>query len=364
MPDTPAPPSSPRLPSLKTLAARAGLVLLTPEDLTLTRRRAGRGFSYRDADGRPIRDPDVLRRLASLAVPPAYAEVRYAADPCGHLQAIGRDAAGRLQYRYHPDWEKVREWRKARRLAAFARALPKVRRVIGRDLGAGAPTRRFTLAAVVELVALTAIRAGGEAYARNGTRGAATLLKSNVRLEDGKVILRFRAKGGQPQVREICVPRVVEVVRTLMALPGRRLFQYRAADGAICLVRAGDVNAYLKQAAGAAISLKDFRTLVASASVLETLAATVPASSARARRRQVLDAVRAAAEELANTPAVCRRSYVHGAIVTAFEDGALKRFAGLLRGCRSPARRAEVLADLMTRARLDLAPADPQAVPA
>ncbi|OYY07427.1 MAG: hypothetical protein B7Y70_14785, partial [Rhizobiales bacterium 35-68-8] len=120
MPDTPAPPSSPRLPSLKTLAARAGLVLLTPEDLTLTRRRAGRGFSYRDADGRPIRDPDVLRRLASLAVPPAYGEVRYAADPCGHLQAIGRDAAGRLQYRYHPGWEKVREWRKARRLAAFA----------------------------------------------------------------------------------------------------------------------------------------------------------------------------------------------------------------------------------------------------
>lgn len=358
MPRTPSRSAvSLRLPSVKSLAAKAGLVLVRPEDLTLTRRRAGKGFSYRDAEGQPIRDPETLARLASLAVPPAYAEVRFSPDPRGHLQAIGRDAAGRIQYRYHPDWEKVREWRKAKRLATFARALPKVRRAVGRDLSGGTPTRRFALAAVVELVALTCIRAGGEAYARNGTRGAATLLKSNVKVEDGRVVLKFRAKGGQPQVREICVPRVVSVVQTLMTVPGRRLFQWRDPDGAVRLVRAGDVNAYLKEVSGAGISLKDFRTLVASASVLETLAATVPATSARARRRQVLEAVREAAEELANTPAVCRRSYVHGAIVTAFEDGALKRFSHMLKGCRSATRRAEVLADLMARARVDLAPA-------
>lgn len=355
------PPSAPaaRLPSIKTLATRAGLILLRPEDLTLTRRRAGTGFSYRDAEGKPIRDREVLARLASLAVPPAYEEVRFSAYPRGHLQAIGRDAAGRVQYRYHPDWEKVREWRKAKRLATFARALPKVRRAVGRDLSGGAPTRRFALAAVVELVALTCIRAGGETYARNGTRGAATLLKSNVKLEEGRVVLKFRAKGGQPQMREICVPRVVTIIETLKTLPGRRLFQWRESDGSIRMVRASDVNAYLKEVSGAAISLKDFRTLVASASVLETLAATVPATSARARRKQVLEAVREAAVELANTPAVCRRSYVHGAIVTAFEDGVLKRFSSLLKGCRSATRRAEVLADLMARARLDLAPAEP-----
>lgn len=359
MPRTPSSPSAPaaRLPSVKTLAARAGLVLKRPEDLVLTRRRAGKGYSYRDAQGQPIRDPQVIARLASLAVPPAYQDVRFSADPRGHLQAIGRDAAGRVQYRYHPDWEKVREWRKAKRLATFARALPKVRRAVGRDLAGGEPTRRFALAAVVELVALTCIRAGGEAYARNGTRGAATLLKSNVKLEDGRVVLKFRAKGGQPQLREICMPRVVAVVETLKSLPGRRLFQWRDPDGTIRVVRAGDVNAYLKDVSGAGISLKDFRTLVASASVLETLAATVPATSARARRKQVLEAVREAALELANTPAVCRKSYVHGAIVTAFEDGALKRFSTMLKGCRSATRRAEVLADLMARARVDLAPA-------
>ncbi|TCT03209.1 DNA topoisomerase IB [Aquabacter spiritensis] len=341
------------MPSKAALARRAGLMPVTVSDLVLARRRSGRGFRYLDADGATIRDPSVVQRLASLAVPPAYSEVRYASDPRAHLQAIGRDAAGRLQYRYHSGWETVREWLKAKRLAQFAAVLPKVRRAIGRDLAAPAPGRRFALAAVVELVALTAIRAGGEAYAKErGTRGAATLAKSNVTIDGERVTLRFKAKGGKVQVREVCMPRFAQVMTQLKALPGRRLFQYRDAEGGVRAVRAADVNAYLKEVSGASISLKDFRTLVASAGVLETLAATVPASSARQRRAQILDAVRAAAQDLANTPTVCRKSYVHGTIVTAFEDGALERFAKTLRGCRSELKRAQVLADILAQARI------------
>ncbi len=349
-----------RMPGPAALARKAGLRAVSPEALILTRRKAGKGFSYRDGKGEPIRDSVLLERLAALAVPPAYEDVRYAEDPRAHLQAVGRDAAGRLQYRYHPDWEKVREWVKAKRLARFAQALPKVRRRVARDLAAPEPTRAFTLAAVVELVALTSIRAGGETYARErGTRGATTLTKGNIKIEGEKVSLRFKAKGGQMQERDVCMKRFADVMARLKALPGRRLFQYRGDDGALRAVRAADVNAYLKEISGAPISLKDFRTLVASAGVLETLAATVPAESARQRRAQVLAAVRQAAEELANTPTVCRKSYVHSAVVTAFEDGALERFSKVLRGCRSEFKRAQVLADIVAQTRLT--PTEPAA---
>ncbi|WP_394014363.1 DNA topoisomerase IB [Roseixanthobacter pseudopolyaromaticivorans] len=350
-----------RRPSQMTrLAHKAGLVLAGPEDLTWSRRKAGTGFSYRDETGAPIRDAEILSRLAAQAVPPAYQDVRYAPDPRAHLQAIGRDAAGRLQYRYHPDWEKVREVLKARRLAKLADALPTLRRALGRGLAdAGAdrdPTKEFALAAVIELVALTAIRAGGEAYARaRGTRGATTLLKSNVTRDGDRVVIRFKAKGGQKVEKDVCVPRFAAAIARLHRLPGRRLFQYRDAEGTVRPVRADEVNRALKEMSGAPISLKDFRTLVASASVLETLARAVPAGSARARRSQVLEAVRDAAEALANTPTVCRKSYVHGTIVTAFEDGVLERFSATLKGCRSPARRAEVLAQIVATSRLEAA---------
>ncbi|MCK0196716.1 DNA topoisomerase IB [Ancylobacter sp. 6x-1] len=339
-----------RISLIRSLARSHGLVLVGPQDLVLSRRRAGTGFSFRDADGRPIRDSDTVRRLRALAVPPAYEKVRFAADPQAHLQAVGEDAAGRLQYRYHPAWTQVREALKARRLNALAQALPTIRRAIGRHLGAGGEGRDFTYAAVLELVALTAIRAGSESYAReHGTRGATTLLKSHVKIVEGRVTLRFTAKGGKKVVKEICNPRFVIVMRALLALPGRRLFQYRGEDGALHPVRAGEVNAFLKRIAGCPLSLKDFRTLVASVSALELLAAAAPAGSVRARRSQVVKAVASVAETLANTPSVCRTSYVHAAVVTAFEEGALRGFADELKGTRSPAARAEILARIVGR---------------
>jgi DNA topoisomerase-1 len=260
---------------------------------------------------------------------------------------VGTDAAGRLQYRYHPTWTEVREALKARRLAGLAKSLPDIERAVAKALQAEAIDAAFAAAAVVRLVSRTVIRAGGEAYAReHGTRGATTLLKSNVTVAEGLVTLQFKAKGGKPVVKEVRDVRLRTAVRALMALPGRRLFQYRDAEGALHPVRAGDVNAYLCSVAGRRLSLKDFRTLMASASVLEVLAATEPAGSERARRSQLRTAVTAVAEELANTPTVCRKSYVHEAVVTAFEQGTLAR---LRKPARSTTKKAEVLARIVAR---------------
>jgi DNA topoisomerase I len=332
-------------------AKRLGLRLVGTEALSIRRRRRGKGWSYLDADGRVIRDARTVRRLARLAVPPAYEDVLYATDPAAHLQAVGRDAAGRLQYRYHPDWEKVREMRKARRLARLADVLPRIRRSIAQHLADDAPTREFAAAAVIELVARSAIRPGSESYARlRGTRGAATLLKSNVTVYGETITLTFRAKGGKTTVKEFSAPRLATVIATLRQLPGRRLFQYRGENGEVRHVTAHEVNAFLREIAGVQISLKDFRTLLASASALEALARTEPAASERQRRRQVLAAVRAVADDLANTPAICRKSYVHATVVAAFENGVLERFAQTLKGCRSPTRRAQVLAQIIAAA--------------
>jgi DNA topoisomerase-1 len=336
------------MPSAIALAKRLGLRHVTTDALSIRRHRHGRGWAYIRLDGRPIQDARVVRRLAALAVPPAYKDVLYAADPAAHLQAIGRDAAGRLQYRYHPQWDHVRELRKARRLAG---ALPQVRRSVGQHLASDSQTREFGSAAVVELVARSAIRAGNEGYRRlNGTRGAATLLKSNVTTYGESITLRFRSKGGKIVTKEFTAPRLVRAIGLLRQLPGRRLFQYRADDGTVRGVTAREVNAFLREIAGVNISLKDFRTLLASASVLETLARTKPAASERQRRKQVLQAVSAAAEDLANTPTICRKSYVHDTVVTAFEDGVLERFAQTLKNCRSPTRRAKVLAQIIAAA--------------
>ena len=341
----------PKPASTRQLARKLGLVIVSPKALTMARERRGKGFCYRDAKGKLIEDRETLERLASLAVPPAYEQVRFAANPRAHLQAIGRDAAGRLQYRYHPDWEKVRETHKAQRLAEFVSVLPRIRRAVIKHLDSAEPTREFAYAAVIELVAATSIRAGSEEYANErGTRGAATLLKSNVRCRDGKVSLHFRGKGGKEIEKESEAPRLAAALEILRKLPGKRLFQYRGEDGELRSVKARDVNRFLQEIAESAITLKDFRTLCASAAVLQELSRVEPADSPTGRKRQVREAVRNAAEELANTPTVCRKSYVHEAVVEAFENGVLEDYADALRFARSPAKREQALAEVVAAA--------------
>jgi DNA topoisomerase I len=324
---------------------------VSPNELNIRRRRNGKGFCYIRPGGGAVRDSATLRRLKSLAVPPAYEDVLYSEDPRAHLQAVGRDAAGRLQYRYHPEWEQVRERRKAKRLVALVEALPRIRRSVSKHLAAGEPTREFVLAAIIHLVARSAIRPGSESYLRmHGTRGAATLLKSNVSLKRDTVALAFKGKGSQAVQREIRCRKLATAIGILLQLPGKRLFQYRDDAGKLRSVRRRDVNEFLYAIAGVRISLKDFRTLLASTAVLETLAHIPPAKSERTRRRQMLEAVRSTADDLVNTPTVCRRSYVHDTIFAAFENGALKRFSSQLKQCRSSSGRERVLAQVVASA--------------
>jgi DNA topoisomerase I len=337
--------------TVESLAQELGLKLGDQNELTIRRIKRGKNYSFVRANGTPIRHTGTIKRLNSMAVPPAYAEVRYAPDPSSHLQAVGRDAAGRLQYRYHSDWEKVREQRKAHRLARLVAALPKIRRNFSAHLSGDAPTREFALAAVIELIARTAIRPGSESYARlSGTRGASTLLKSNVTVEDDCIVLTFKAKGGKAVRKECDAAKLVRAIGILRVLPGKRMFQYRDNSGNIRVVNTTQVNEFLREIAGIKISLKDFRTLMASAVVLESLSRISPAPSARGRKRQVLEAVRAAADELSNTPAICRKSYVHDTIVTAFEDGILERFAATMKGYRSQSKREQLLAQVVATA--------------
>ena len=341
-------PAPHRLSPARAVARRLGLRYVEQDELTWRRARRGKGFAYLREDGSVIRHTLTICRLAALAVPPAYDDVRYAADAAAHLQATGRDAAGRLQYRYHPEWQKVRETRKARRLLRLAEALPKIRRSVAQHLAGSEPTRELAFAAVIELIARSAIRPGNDDYTKkHRSRGATTLLKSHVSVAGAALRLTFRGKGNKLVQKEVIAPRLAAAIVVLQQLPGRRLFQYRDDRGAIQTVKSAQVNQFLREIAGAKISLKDFRTLLASVAALDALARTTPAASARKRRAQVLNAVRATAKQLANTPAICRKSYVHEAVVTAFEDGVLERFAATLRGCRSQARREQVLAHVI-----------------
>jgi DNA topoisomerase-1 len=337
--------------SIEDLAADHGLSLGDQNQLTIRRIKRGKRYSFVRANGTQIRHAGTISRLHRMAMPPAYREVRYSPDPNSHLQAVGVDAAGRLQYRYHVDWEKVREHRKAHRLARLVAALPKIRRNVAKHLAGDEPTREFALSAAIELIARTAIRPGNESYARlNGTRGATTLLKSNVMLEDDCVVLTFKAKGGKAVRKECKAEKLARAIRILQTVPGKRMFQYRDGNGVVRGVSTATVNGFLREIAGIKISLKDFRTLMASAVVVESLSRVTPAASQRGRRRQVLDAIRAAADKLSNTPAICRKSYVHDTIVTAFEDGILERFAATMKSQRIQFKREQLLAQVVTAA--------------
>lgn len=325
--------------ALRRFARRFDLRIVSCAELTIRRRRRGRGFTYEQGDGQAVSDADTLNRLKRLAVPPAYADVMFAANPRAHFQAVGTDAAGRLQYRYHPDWTRVRETLKAARLSALAGSLPVITRIVRQALRRPEPDLRFALAAVVELVALTAIRPGSDHYAeQHGTRGATTLLKSHIRIEGDAITLTFTGKGGKAICKQLNNARLAKALTRLKVLPGRRLFKYLGKDGSFHPIHAADVNSFLKEISGQPISLKDFRTLTASLGVLDQLARLEPEKSERGRRRQIREAIAPLADQLANTLTVCRSSYVYDSVITAFESGRLGKSEGELSSAERLAR--------------------------
>lgn len=327
---------------------------VSAEELPIRRLRHGRGFVYRDAQGRRIADKAVLNRIRSLVIPPAYREVRIAAHPDDRLQAVGRDEAGRLQYVYHPGWDAVRESRKEERLAVLCRTLPRIRARVARALRQPDMSREKALAAVVFLLDRTHIRIGCEDYVHSGrSRGAATLLKRNVRRRGDEILLCFRGKGGHEFACGLAAPSFLPVLEQLRRLPGRRLFQYRDESGAVRPVRSADANAYLRAIAQASVTAKDFRTLAATATAGAQLAALDRAASPAQRKRQVAGVMKAVADLLGNTPAVARKSYVHRRLVAAFADGMLHALYERHRASRHLSRAEAVVATLFADSRRD-----------
>lgn len=330
------------------LLRRLGLKKVEPDDLSIERYASGRGFTFRDANGATVRDRETRGRIAGLAIPPAWRNVRIAADPHAHLQAVGRDEAGRLQYLYHPAWNEVRAARKVERLLRLGRGLQRLRVAVARDLANGdlangdlangdlangdlangAGDRRTMLAAAAALVDRAGLRAGHEAYAGpESGRGAATLLKRHVIVEGHEVKLAFPGKGGRRIEVRIIDRDLARVMSHLKQVRGARLFKLREGPSTRP-VTAEDLNDYLREASGEDITAKDFRTFRASARALEFLCASPPANPYQ-RRKCLAGVARQVGDMLNNTASVARSSYIHPVVVDRFEDGRLD--ASLLR---------------------------------
>jgi DNA topoisomerase I len=294
------------------------LVYVDPEMPGITRKKMRHGWGYWDAKGQRIADRDEIERLNRIALPPAYVDAWFCPSAKGHIQAIGYDARGRRQYRYHPDFRAQQDAAKYDRLPAFGRALPLLRARVERDL-AGTPTERDTvIAAVVRLLDEGHIRVGNEAYAKsNKSFGATTLRNRHAQVKGSKLNLQYRAKSGVMRKLTLGDRGLLRVVRKVQDLPGQHLFQYLAADGSPCPVTSTDVNAYIKEAMGDDFSAKHFRTWGASRIALEQVVAACRTGTAF----KLADLLEPVAEALGNTPTIARNSYVHPVVLGMKDAG-------------------------------------------
>ncbi len=305
-------------------AEEAGLRYVTDQVPGVRRRRAGKGWSYIGPDGERITDPARIAWFDRLAIPPAWTDVWIAPVKRGHLQATGRDARGRKQYRYHPRWREVRDEAKYGRLIEFARALPKIRRRTERDLRRRGLPREKVLALVVRLLEETLIRVGNEEYARdNRSFGLSTLRDRHVSVRGGAVRFRFRGKGGKEHEVEFRDRRLARLVKQCQEIPGQELFQYYDADGRRVDVTSGDVNDYLREISGEEFTAKDFRTWAGTVAASMALQEFLEIDDEAGRKKAIVAAIERVAEQLGNTPSVCRACYVHPEVLDRYLDGTM-----------------------------------------
>ena len=318
------------------MAASVGLVYVADSVPGYRRERDGKLFRYFHPDGRQLKDRAELMRIAKLAIPPAYESVWICLDAHGHLQATGRDARGRKQYRYHPRWRTVRDDAKFGRMVTFAESLPRLRRALARDLARPGLPREKVLAVLVSILDATRVRVGNIEYARdNKSFGLTTLLNRHVSfIRDGRAILNFRGKGGVQHEIPIDDKRIARIVKRCQELPGQQLFQYVTDNGQRAPIDSGQVNDYLRDAMGDDFTAKDFRTWGATLQAVILLARTpLPESpSERAFKSEIVAVVKQVAAELRNTPAVCRKSYINPIVFDAWRSGLIRRaFSGGLK---------------------------------
>ena len=290
----------------------------------IQRRRTAKGHRYIGVDGKPLRDPAALARIRALAIPPAYTDVWISPDPATHLQATGRDAKGRKQYRYHPHWREQREQTKFDRLLAFGHALPHIRERADADLGLPGLPREKVLATIVQLLDRTLIRVGNREYAiANKSFGLTTLRDRHVAVDGATLRFRFRGKSGIDHAIALTDRRLARVVKRCRDLPGYHLFQYLDDDNQRQTVDSSDVNDYLRAIGGDDFTAKDFRTWAGTVGCLLALCEQEAATSPTAAQRCLVAAIKATAQQLGNTPAVCRKSYIHPAVIATYLDGEL-----------------------------------------
>lgn len=340
-------------------ARQAGLQYIDTSEPGFGRERRGVGFVYLDTEGRRITDAATLERIRRIVIPPAWTDVWISPGERGHIQATGRDSRGRKVYRYHEGWREVRDADKYAHLAEFAAALPRIRRRVAGDLGRPGVCRERVAAATVRLLESTLIRVGNDEYARDNRHyGLTTLRSRHLRTRGPELRFLFRGKGGVEHTVGISDRRVAGVMRRCQELPGQRLLQYLDDDGAARALTSGDVNDYLRTAAAADITAKDFRTWAGTVLGARELRRIGQAGSARGAERGVVAAVDAVARQLGNTRAVCRRCYIHPAVIDAYLDGSLvaaledgSSDGSRVRGLR--AEEAAVLSVLLRRRRAE-----------
>jgi DNA topoisomerase-1 len=300
-------------------AKLAGLRYVHDSMPGIRRKCAGKGFTYIGPDGRVIRDKAELARIKKLGIPPAWTEVWVCPSARGHIQATGRDAKGRKQYRYHDLWRCIRDETKFHRMIAFARALPHIRARLNADLGQRGLSRERVLATVVRLLDETLIRVGNEEYARkNESYGLTTMHNEHVDVEGTSLRFRFRGKSGKEHEVELRDKRVARIVSRLQDLPGEELFQYVDDAGEVRSIGSDDVNAYLHEISGEEFTAKDFRTWGGSVVAAEALKELGDFETQTQAKRNIAQAIKAAAAHLGNTPAICKKSYVHPGVLEAY----------------------------------------------
>ncbi|HET6620131.1 MAG TPA: DNA topoisomerase IB [Dongiaceae bacterium] len=306
-------------------AEKAGLEYVNDGEPGFRRRRRGKGFAYLDSNGRTLRDPYAAARIRSLAIPPAWADVWICASGNGHLQATGRDARGRKQYRYHPDFTAIRDSVKYERLVEFAKALPAMRDAIAVHMALRGLPREKVLATIAHLLDITLIRIGNDSYARdNDSYGITTLRNSHVRVAGGELRFQFKGKSGKSWRLTMRDRRVAKTIRSCQELPGQQLFQYLDDDGNALRITSTDVNEYLRGLTGREVTAKDFRTWAGTVLAANLLQEIGPADSAAAAKRQIRAALQRVAARLGNTVAICRKCYVHPSVPAAYAAGELR----------------------------------------
>jgi DNA topoisomerase I len=308
----------------KDAAESAGLRYVSDERPGIRRKKSGKGFTYQRPDGTKLSDPEALRRIRSLAIPPAWTDVWICPYADGHLQATGRDARGRKQYRYHPLFREVRDSTKYEHMVEFADALPAIRAKVREHMALRGLPREKILATVVHLLETTLIRVGNDDYAeQNNSYGLTTLKNRHVAVDGPQVCFRFTAKGGKQWSLKVRDRRIAKIIKACQDLPGQELLQYVDEDGTLQDVSSSDVNAYLKEITGRNITAKDFRTWAGTVLAALALQELTSFDSAAQAKRQLRGAIERVAARLGNTPTICRKCYVHPHVIDAYLDGKL-----------------------------------------